>query len=160
MTTLKCSNEITVTLTVTNKSYGHSNNEEKFIIAHSVFVYAMNKQIPSADWSYLRQWVQHCRYLLSWFLAEIRQLCLDMVVGPYFMTQPNPTHLWTNTVTQRIANVFNRTQTTDRQETTNSILWQCKLQLVSMSYIHYDYSDVTTVLHNWYTLQAMIYSIK
>jgi len=49
MTTLKFSNEITVTLTVTNKSYSHSNNEEKFIIADSVFVYAMNKQISSAD---------------------------------------------------------------------------------------------------------------
>ena len=34
---------------------------------------AIGKQISSADWSYLPQWAQHCRYLCSWFLAK---LCL------------------------------------------------------------------------------------
>jgi len=40
MTPLKCSNEITITVAVTNKKYYYSNNEEIFIISKYIYVYA------------------------------------------------------------------------------------------------------------------------
>jgi len=41
-----------------------------------MLIHTTDKQIWSADRSYLPQWVQHCRYECSWFLAGVRHLCL------------------------------------------------------------------------------------
>ena len=52
ITTVQCSNEITITITLTDKNYKYSNNYEIFIISDHIFVYADNatdKQISSAD---------------------------------------------------------------------------------------------------------------
>jgi len=47
-----CSNEITITVTVANTNYSHSNNEEIFNISSYISVYAVHavdKQMLSAD---------------------------------------------------------------------------------------------------------------
>jgi len=48
--TVECSNEITITTTITNKNYNYSNNYEIFIISDYISVYAehaIDKQIQS-----------------------------------------------------------------------------------------------------------------
>ena len=55
-TTVECSNEITITITITDKNYNDSNNYEIFIISDYVSVYAdhaIDKQISSPGLSYL-----------------------------------------------------------------------------------------------------------
>ena len=50
MTTVECSNEITITITITDKNYHHSNNYNIFIISDYISVYAdhaVDKQISS-----------------------------------------------------------------------------------------------------------------
>jgi len=52
ITTLQCSNEITITIKITHKNYNYSNNYEIFIISDYISVYAdhaTGKQISSAD---------------------------------------------------------------------------------------------------------------
>ena len=48
ITTVECSNEITITITITDKNYDYSNNYEIFIIPDYISVYAdhaIDKQI-------------------------------------------------------------------------------------------------------------------
>jgi len=48
--TVQCSNEITITITITDKNYDYSNNYEIFIISDYISVYAnhaIDKQISS-----------------------------------------------------------------------------------------------------------------
>jgi len=50
MTTVECSNEITITITITDKNYHHINNYNIFIISDYISVYAdhaVDKQISS-----------------------------------------------------------------------------------------------------------------
>jgi len=50
ITTVECSNEITITITITDKNYNFSNNYEIFIISDYISVYAehaIDKQISS-----------------------------------------------------------------------------------------------------------------
>ena len=50
ITTVECSNEITITITITDKNYDYSNNYEIFIISDYISVYAhhaVDKQISS-----------------------------------------------------------------------------------------------------------------
>jgi len=50
ITTVECSNEITITITRTDKNYNYSNNYEIFIISDHISVYAdhaIDKQISS-----------------------------------------------------------------------------------------------------------------
>ena len=52
MTTPKCSNKITITITIIDKNYNYSNNYKIFIISDNISVYAdhaIDKQISSAD---------------------------------------------------------------------------------------------------------------
>jgi len=52
ITTVECSNEITITITIADKNYNYSNNYEIFIIYDYISVYAdhgIDKQISSAD---------------------------------------------------------------------------------------------------------------
>jgi len=59
--TVQCSDEITITITIPDKNYNYSNNYE-IVISDYISVYAdhaIDKQISSADWSYLitlRNW--------------------------------------------------------------------------------------------------------
>ena len=82
ITTVECSNEITITITITDKNYNYSNNYEIFITSDYISVYAdhaIDKQISSADSSYLPQlvqaieylWVQLCRYSMPSLLAGV-----------------------------------------------------------------------------------------
>ena len=48
ITTVECSNEITITITITDKNYDYSNKYEIFMISDYIFVYddhAIDKQI-------------------------------------------------------------------------------------------------------------------
>jgi len=50
ITTVQCSNEITITITIIDKNYNYSNNYEIFIISDYISVYAdhaIDKQISS-----------------------------------------------------------------------------------------------------------------
>jgi len=50
ITTVECSNEITITIPITDKNYDYSNNYEIFIISDYISVYAdhaIDKQILS-----------------------------------------------------------------------------------------------------------------
>jgi len=50
ITTVECSNEITISITITDKNYNYSNNYEIFIISDYISVYAdhaADKQISS-----------------------------------------------------------------------------------------------------------------
>jgi len=50
ITTVECSNEITITITITDKNYDYSNNYEIFIISDYISVcadHALDKQISS-----------------------------------------------------------------------------------------------------------------
>jgi len=50
ITTVECSNEITITITITDKNYDYSNNYEIFVISDYISVYAdhtIDKQISS-----------------------------------------------------------------------------------------------------------------
>jgi len=52
ITTVQCSNEITMTITITVKSFNYSNNYEIFIIYDYISVYtdyAIDKQMSSAN---------------------------------------------------------------------------------------------------------------
>ena len=52
ITTVQCSNEITITVTIHDKNYNYSNNYEISIISDYISVYAdhaIDKQISSAD---------------------------------------------------------------------------------------------------------------
>ena len=64
-------------LTLTDRNHNYSNR--RYLLYPTILLFTLttlwiNKY--HLDWSYLPQWVQHCRYLCSWFLAGIRQLCL------------------------------------------------------------------------------------
>jgi len=50
ITTVECSNEITITITITDKNHNYSNNYEIFIISDYISVYAdhaIDEQISS-----------------------------------------------------------------------------------------------------------------
>ena len=50
ITTVECSNEITITITISDKNYNYSNNYDIFIISNYISVYAdhaIDKQILS-----------------------------------------------------------------------------------------------------------------
>ena len=54
VTTVQCSKEITIAITITDKNYNYSNKYEIFIISDYISVYAdhaIDKQISSGDWS-------------------------------------------------------------------------------------------------------------
>ena len=63
---------------ITNNNHSYSNNWEIINISDYTSVHAdhaVDEQILSTYWSYLWELVRHCRYLCSWFLAVVRQLC-------------------------------------------------------------------------------------
>ena len=50
ITTVECSNELTITITISDKNYNYSNNYDIFIISNYISVYAdhaIDKQILS-----------------------------------------------------------------------------------------------------------------
>jgi len=52
VTTVQCSKEITIAITITDKNYNYSNNYEIFIICDYISVHidhAVDKQMSSAD---------------------------------------------------------------------------------------------------------------
>jgi len=77
ITTVECSNEITITITITDKKYNYSNNYDIFITSDYISVYAdhaVDKHIIVQAIEYLISVGPTCRYSMPSLLAGVGQL--------------------------------------------------------------------------------------
>jgi len=74
--TRKCSNKITVTVTITNKNYSYIVTTRRYLLYPTIFLFTLTMLWINKYLTLIDQWVQHCQYLCSWFLSGVRQLCL------------------------------------------------------------------------------------